>query len=75
MRTWYQNDCKSSIILDPDFYIIIYSAIFRECPMSLEAAQGLLSLGIKGAEVATLMMNGLTTATNTEWLVLILTLL
>jgi len=50
--------------------IINYSSvlIFKECPLAIEAAEGLLSLGVKGTEVNAMMLemvgiNGL------EWLV------
>lgn len=45
--------------------------IFKECPLAIEAAEGLLSLGVKGTEVNAMMLemvgiNGL------EWLVFII---
>ncbi len=39
----------------------------RECPLSLEAAQGLLSLGVKGAEVASFMMSTHAQLAGFEW--------
>ena len=47
----------------------IFLSHFRECPLSLTAAYGLLNLGVKGAEVASLMQNGLDSAHGIEWLV------
>ena len=41
----------------------------RECPFSLESIQGLLSLGVKGADVAALVMNGLPHGSSCDWLV------
>ena len=35
--------------------------------MALDAAQGLLSLSVKGAEVASLMMNSIPGMANVEW--------
>jgi hypothetical protein len=32
--------------------------IDRECPLALEAMTGLMSLGVKGPDVAALVMNG-----------------
>ncbi|ELT97952.1 hypothetical protein CAPTEDRAFT_184536 [Capitella teleta] len=48
--------------------VTAYKEVLRECPLSLAAAQGLLALGIKGAEVESLIKNGLPCATNMEWL-------
>ena len=44
---------------------------FRECPLSLEAAHGLLSLGVKGAEVASFMMSASANLASLEWYVLL----
>ena len=41
--------------------------IFRECPMSLEAVNGLLSLGVSSMDVMSLVMNGLGNLNNLEW--------
>jgi len=32
--------------------------MFQECPLALEAAEGLLKLGVKGIEVNSLMLEG-----------------
>uniref|UniRef100_T1J2T0 Anaphase-promoting complex subunit 7 n=1 Tax=Strigamia maritima TaxID=126957 RepID=T1J2T0_STRMM len=45
-----------------------YKEVLKECPLALEAAQGLLSLGVKGAEVASLMLSATSTIPNSEWL-------
>jgi len=39
--------------------------------MSLEAARGLLQLGVKGVEVETMMRSSLTSTTNISWSVLL----
>ena len=39
----------------------------KECPLALEAVQELLSLGVRGAEVASLMINIHGSCTGTEW--------
>ncbi len=48
-------------------YLLKYN-IYRECPVSLVAAQGLLALGVKGAEVASFMMSANSSLTNLDWL-------
>lgn len=45
-----------------------YKEVLRECPLSLEAAKGLMSLGVSGPELTNLMMNGLNSLSNFEWL-------
>ncbi|KAG8226887.1 hypothetical protein J437_LFUL005646, partial [Ladona fulva] len=45
-----------------------YKEVLRECPLALEAVEGLLSLGVKGAEVASFMLDGISTLPNMEWL-------
>lgn len=46
--------------------ITSYKEVLRECPLALEAMTGLMSLGVKGPDVAALVMNG---APNTsDWL-------
>ena len=44
-----------------------YKEVLRECPLALEAALGLLALGVKGAEVASLMMNAVPSVGSMEW--------
>lgn len=53
---------------DPD------TILFKECPLALEAVQELLSLGVRGAEVASLMINIHGNCAGTEWLVVFLIL-
>lgn len=48
--------------------ITCYKEVLRECPLALEAVGGLLTLGVKGAEVASLVVNGLPPGVNPEWL-------
>ncbi|XP_070572262.1 anaphase-promoting complex subunit 7-like [Ptychodera flava] len=49
--------------------ITYFREVLKECPMALEAVLCLLSLGVKGAEVASLTMNNLPTLSNVEsWL-------
>ncbi|XP_064618636.1 anaphase-promoting complex subunit 7-like [Lineus longissimus] len=48
--------------------ITCFKEVLRECPLSLEAAQGLLVLGVKGTEVTSLMMAGLSGVANLDWL-------
>ncbi|KAG1673487.1 Anaphase-promoting complex subunit 7 [Nymphon striatum] len=38
--------------------ITAYKEVVKECPLALEAARGLLSLGVKGAEVSSMVLNG-----------------
>merc|ERR1712002_1173089 len=45
-----------------------YKEVLRECPLSLEASKGLMSLGVSGSELTNLMMNGLNSMSNLEWL-------
>ncbi|XP_067683037.1 anaphase-promoting complex subunit 7-like [Haliotis asinina] len=45
-----------------------YKEVVREHPLALEAAVGLLTLGMKGADVASLIMNSLPHGTSCEWL-------
>ncbi|XP_041349110.1 anaphase-promoting complex subunit 7-like isoform X2 [Gigantopelta aegis] len=45
-----------------------YKEVVREQPLALDAAVGLLSLGMKGADVASLITNNLPHGTNVEWL-------
>ena len=39
----------------------------QECPLALEAAEGLLSLGVKGMEVNALVFEGLSGFGNLDW--------
>ncbi|KAK7793832.1 hypothetical protein R5R35_014328 [Gryllus longicercus] len=45
-----------------------YKEVLRECPLALEAAEGLLRLGVKGVEVNSLMLEGAPSIANMEWL-------
>ncbi|XP_075231419.1 anaphase-promoting complex subunit 7-like [Lycorma delicatula] len=46
--------------------ITAYKEVLRECPMALEAAEGLLSLGVSGAEVNGLILDA--NVAGMEWL-------
>ncbi|GFU10345.1 anaphase-promoting complex subunit 7 [Nephila pilipes] len=48
--------------------ITCYKEVLRECPFAMDAAQGLLSMGVKAAEVAALMISGSLNAANIDWL-------
>ncbi|KAK4298424.1 hypothetical protein Pmani_029230 [Petrolisthes manimaculis] len=48
--------------------ITAYKEVLKECPLALEAVQELLSLGVRGAEVASLMINIPGSCAATEWL-------
>ncbi|KAJ9580300.1 hypothetical protein L9F63_004040, partial [Diploptera punctata] len=48
--------------------ITCYKEVLRECPLALEAAEGLLSLGVKGIEVNALVSEGMSSFGNMEWL-------
>lgn len=48
--------------------ITAYKEVLKECPLALEAVQELLSLGVRGAEVASLMINIHGNSSATEWL-------
>jgi hypothetical protein len=39
----------------------------QECPLALEAAEGLLSLGVKGIEVNALVLEGASNFGNMDW--------
>lgn len=43
--------------------------MLQECPLALEAVQELLSLGVRGAEVASFMINIPGSCAATEWFV------
>ncbi|XP_072022277.1 anaphase-promoting complex subunit 7-like [Amphiura filiformis] len=45
-----------------------FKEVLKQCPLALEAVLGLLSLGVKGTEVAALTINSLPNASNLEWL-------
>ncbi|XP_024892385.1 anaphase-promoting complex subunit 7 [Temnothorax curvispinosus] len=45
--------------------ITTYKEVLKECPLALEAAEGLLSLGVNGVEVNSLTISG---SMNLEWL-------
>ncbi|KAL5016106.1 hypothetical protein ScPMuIL_005695 [Solemya velum] len=48
--------------------ITCYKEVLRECPLALDAIYGLLSLGVNGADVAAIVMNGLPHGTSYDWL-------
>lgn len=48
--------------------ITTYKEVLRECPLALEAAEGLLSLGVKGIEVNSLIVGCSSTLSNLDWL-------
>ncbi|XP_038061823.1 anaphase-promoting complex subunit 7-like isoform X2 [Patiria miniata] len=45
-----------------------FKEVLKQCPLALEAVLGLLSLGVKGTEVAALTINSLPHTNNLEWL-------
>lgn len=47
--------------------ITAYKEVVKECPLALEAAKGLLSLGVKGAEVSSLMLNSSSNISSLDW--------
>ncbi|KAG7188915.1 hypothetical protein KM043_008516 [Ampulex compressa] len=48
--------------------ITTYKEVLRECPLALEAAEGLLSLGVKGVEVNSLIVACASNLSNLDWL-------
>lgn len=48
--------------------ITSYKEVLRECPMALDAVFGLLSLGLKGADVVALVMTGMPQGMFCDWL-------
>lgn len=48
--------------------VTAFKEVLRQCPMSLEAARGLMALGVKSAEVSALMMVCLPGGSTSEWL-------
>lgn len=47
--------------------ITAYKEVLRECPLALEAAEGLLSLGVKGIEVNSLVLEA-ASGVSSDWL-------
>ncbi|XP_071946347.1 anaphase-promoting complex subunit 7-like [Antedon mediterranea] len=45
-----------------------FKEVLRQCPLALEAAQGLLALGVKGAEVESLTINSFNITQSVDWL-------
>uniref|UniRef100_A0A4W5MWA7 Anaphase promoting complex subunit 7 n=1 Tax=Hucho hucho TaxID=62062 RepID=A0A4W5MWA7_9TELE len=45
-----------------------YKEVLRQCPLALDAIIGLLSLSVKGAEVASMTMDVIQSLPNLEWL-------
>ncbi|KAK0162770.1 hypothetical protein PV327_006519 [Microctonus hyperodae] len=48
--------------------ITTYKEVLRECPLALEAAEGLLSLGVKGIEVNSLIVGSTANLPSLDWL-------
>ncbi|XP_034945414.1 anaphase-promoting complex subunit 7 isoform X2 [Chelonus insularis] len=48
--------------------ITTYKEVLRECPLALEAAEGLLSLGVKGIEVNSLIVGSSANLSSLDWL-------
>ncbi|XP_043275656.1 anaphase-promoting complex subunit 7 [Venturia canescens] len=48
--------------------ITTYKEVLRECPLALEAAEGLLALGVKGVEVNSLIVGFTANLPNSDWL-------
>lgn len=48
--------------------IATFKEVLRESPLALEAAEGLLALGVKGIEVNSIMMNCNINLQNFDWL-------
>ncbi|XP_011497425.1 PREDICTED: anaphase-promoting complex subunit 7 [Ceratosolen solmsi marchali] len=48
--------------------IATYKEVLRECPLALEAAEGLLALGVKGIEVNSIIMSCNLNLQNFDWL-------
>ncbi|XP_041431765.1 anaphase promoting complex subunit 7 S homeolog isoform X1 [Xenopus laevis] len=45
-----------------------YKEVLRQCPLALDAILGLLSLSVKGAEVASMTLNVIQSIPNLDWL-------
>lgn len=60
-QLYHQNGMERSAITG-------YKEVLKECPLAIKAAQGLLVLGVKGTEVASLVLSGSTNFPNMEWL-------
>eukprot|EP00057_Strongylocentrotus_purpuratus_P020879 XP_011675353.1 PREDICTED: anaphase-promoting complex subunit 7 [Strongylocentrotus purpuratus] len=45
-----------------------YKEVLRQCPLALQAVLGLLSLGVRGTEVAAFTANNMPSSANMEWL-------
>lgn len=52
-----------------NLFVIVF-CFFRECPLALEAINGLMSLGLKGSDVHSLVLNGLPSGASCDWFVL-----
>ncbi|GIY82578.1 anaphase-promoting complex subunit 7 [Caerostris extrusa] len=48
--------------------ITYYKEVLRECPFAVDASHGLLNLGTKSGEVASMMVSGSLSAANIDWL-------
>ncbi|XP_015111054.1 anaphase-promoting complex subunit 7 [Diachasma alloeum] len=48
--------------------ITTYKEVLRECPLALEAAEGLLALGVKGIEVNSLIVGSSSNLPGLDWL-------
>ncbi|XP_064461073.1 anaphase-promoting complex subunit 7-like [Ornithodoros turicata] len=61
-KMYHQNGNERSAVT-------CYKEVLKECPLAVEAAKGLLELGVKGAEVASLMFHaGSPLPPNMEWM-------
>lgn len=60
-KLYHQNGMDRSAIT-------CYKEVLKECPFAVEAALGLLSLNVRGAEVISLMLNGNVSVPNLDWL-------
>ncbi|XP_046739010.1 anaphase-promoting complex subunit 7 isoform X1 [Diprion similis] len=48
--------------------ITTYKEVLRECPLALNAVEGLLALGVKGIEVNSMIVNSITNSPSLDWL-------
>ncbi|XP_044738305.1 anaphase-promoting complex subunit 7 [Chrysoperla carnea] len=61
-KLWQQTGSERSAI-------VAYKEVLRECPLALEAVEGLLSLNERGVEVNTLILDAITKIGNMDWLI------
>ncbi|XP_054707441.1 anaphase-promoting complex subunit 7-like [Uloborus diversus] len=60
-KLYHQNGMERSAITS-------YKEVLKECPFAVEAAEGLLTLGVKVTEVIALMFSGPVNVVNIDWL-------